>query len=131
MSITNALENNFPTLVGFLGKKFVQTIFGSEEEFLALDLPDDKIAEYLDKEFTSMKFKKEGTIWIAHDQTANLEKEERTLEILRILEDSLSFLIKQLGESKLSSIRRKLKDPEKIWHGLHEAYVAKPLMHNL
>jgi len=126
MPIIKWLENNFPTLVDFFGKEFIQTIFTPAEEFLSLSPSEDKILEYLDKECINTRFK--NMVWWAYfnfkSPTATAEIAKRELEIL---EDSLKVLVTQIGESKLSSIREKLKDPANMWQGLHEAYVASRL----
>ena len=103
MPIIKWLENNFPTLVDFFGKEFIQTTFNPAEEFLASNPSREEIFEYLDKECINKRFK--NMVWWAYfnfkSPTAQSEKAKRELEIL---EDSIKVLINQLGESKLGSI---------------------------
>ena len=87
---------------------------------------DDEIFEYLDKECINTRLK--NMVWWAYfsfrSPTATAEIAKKQLEIL---EDSIKVLVNRIGESKLGSIREKLKDQENMWQGLHEVYVASHL----
>jgi hypothetical protein len=124
MPIVNYLENNFPALVSFLGVDDIQAVFNLTDKFLELDSSDEEIFKCLDKEFY---IKKSGELLLACDYSKEIEMEKRKLQILKILEDCIKGLISKVEKSNLNNIKEKLKDPENMWQGLHEVYVAARL----
>ncbi|MGH7908585.1 MAG: hypothetical protein ACRENW_01900 [Thermodesulfobacteriota bacterium] len=124
MCIIDWLESNFHTLVDFLGKDFIQSIFRPAEEFLASNPSEYEIFKYLDKECINTRFK--NMVWRAYFNIGSSTAEIAKME-LEILEDSIKILSAKIGESKLRAIRDKLQDPYNMWQGLHEVYVASHL----
>lgn len=134
MSLITFLNDNYPILVDFLGNDYICNLFNPLEEILKSDnsvenkliiLTDEmslKEERYFETESENDLLK--DIVLHSYFSTA---KSEATDKILQILDKNIENIKPKFQETKLRSIKQKIKDPNNIIQTIHEIYATNIL----
>jgi hypothetical protein len=126
MTLSEWLKSKYPNLTLFLGGDFLNGCLSHAENFLANSPSEEAIFNYLDKPCSNERFSKRfrnmglrGFLNIEPgvDQIAKME--------LDVLEESIRIVFEKFSDKKrLNHLAKKLRNPNQMWQGMHEIYVA-------
>lgn len=125
MTLSQWLKTNYPSLTLFVGDNFLKDCLGPAENFLVSNPSEEAILNYLDQPCSHKRFRNMVLRVFAKIEP---EIDQRAEKELDTLEESIGILFRKFKDKgQLNNLANKIRNPNEMWQGMHEIYVAGKL----